>query len=133
MPKRNKLVVVAVAGILILAAWSMVLSFRAIDRCSADPVHTIEQMLSLHRPQRMVPKDFVVEYVRIGWRVATESNLFILPHRDAEVISILPRGFRGTAICRVRGPDGMWWMVNGPDRSGFLSYVPGSDATLEQH
>jgi hypothetical protein len=125
---KIRLFLALAVGVLILMVWRYLLPQPPRDACVVDQERTIEDMLiARDQGEGMIPKGFVVEQRPIKWRASDQAKLFILPSRKAKSTS-LGAGFSGIAICRVKDMDGNWWIVNGRDRGGLLSYVPENDA-----
>ncbi len=97
--------------------------------CGIDANASINDMLaSSAGGTRAVPKGYVIEQRPVNWTVSETSHLYALPSRQARILTRLPRGANGTGICRVKAPDGRWWVAEGRDRNGYLMYVPEDEA-----
>ncbi len=93
--------------------------------CGIDANASVSDMLaSSAGGTRTVPKGYVIEQRPVNWSVSETSHLYALPSQQARILTRLPRGANGTGICRVKAPDGRWWVAEGRDRNGLLMYVP---------
>ncbi len=136
MPVKS-VVAFFVTALSIMVAWQVLLPRVRPDlapprnSCGIDPGASIDDMLASHGwGSRTVPKGFVIEQGPVDWAVPETSHLYALPSRQAQVLSQLPRRWNGTSICRIKAPDGEWWVVEGRDRSGYLMYVPQDEVRL---
>jgi hypothetical protein len=122
------LVVAAIAVIYLL--WQDRPRSAAGDLCAIDPYKTINAMLAARNAgEAMVPHGFAVEEKPIQWRAIDQVRVYRLPSRNAKSVALKP-GFSGRASCRVKDEDGQWWIVNGRDRTGFLSYEAEDDVLV---
>ena len=100
------------------------------DICAVDPYKTIKAMLAARNEgEATVPHGFTVEEKPIQWRAVDQVRVYRLPSRNAKSIALKP-GFSGRGSCRVKDEDGHWWIVNGRDRAGFLSYEAEEDVLV---
>lgn len=57
--------------------------------------------------------------------------MYMLPALSAPSLG-LPTGFSATGLCRARDVHGNWWIVNPPNRSGYLSFVPQTETVWKE-
>jgi hypothetical protein len=100
--------------------------------CNIDQDRDLKEIMS-QRPDgaRQVPSGLDVQQGVIRWRPLPISYTFRYPSKTAkaERIGIFHSFY---AICRVRGNDGKWWLVNGAFRGSHgLGYVPEEMVVIE--
>ena len=124
------LVLTGAAVVVIYLLWQDRPRPAADQVCSIDPYKTINAMLTARNEgDATVPHGFTVEQKPIHWRAVDQIRVYRLPSRNAKSVG-LKAGFNGIASCRAKDEDGHWWIVNTPDRSGFLSYEAEEDVLV---
>lgn len=131
-PTAGKILVVIMCAIIVVG-WPLIHSHSRLDICTADQEMRIEQMMTAFALGSItVPKDYIIEQWPNEWTAARDTKLLRLPSDNAQVYKILSAGYRGTAICRVKDPNGKWWIATSRSRPGSLLYVASDDVAGQE-
>jgi hypothetical protein len=105
-------------------------------------MHSLEEMAAWNKPwSNKIPNGFKIDPHRIAFAVSTAVGpiqVYSLPSdvpgqgKAFGMIGSSWSTYRETAECRVRAPDGRWWLAT-RFADGGLSYVLQSQTVSEHH
>lgn len=120
---------------LVLVIASQTAAPAAMTQCVNDPILTLDKYIELsvdHAKWQMdifkrVPKNLEIIRRSKRYTIIEPVRDRVAPSERAEsLVNLLPF-YEFKPLCRVKDPDGRWWLVE-PLKDGFLTYTPAAAA-----
>jgi hypothetical protein len=78
-----------------------------------------------------VPADLEIDERPVNFVVTGLTSTYALPDAKSKSFAGLKPGYKEYANCRVKDPDGKWWLAT-RDIGSDLTYISGDDVKIEQ-